>query len=53
MKPEFMETWATLMNWERQDAVRDFVIILAFAIVLLLWLVLVLGICLIYKFQIL
>lgn len=50
---EYMDKWAVLTDWERQDAARDLVVVATFTIVLFLSLALVLGMCLIYKFQIL
>ncbi len=53
MKPEYMQTWERLTNPDKQDPVKDFMLILALLIVLFLLLVLVLAYAYLHKFQIL
>ena len=49
---EYMDKWVMLTNWERQDSVRDFVILATFTVVLFLLLVLVLAYAYLHNFQI-
>lgn len=52
MKPEYMQTWERLTNPDKQDPVKDFVLMLALSAVLFLLLAVVLTYAYLHKSQI-